>query len=379
MHVAADARRAPAAAADRRARDLHRGRGSAMPAVARRRARARSSSHENAPHAVAPARDELGARRVVGEHAVDRVGERVRRRSVRRAARRRRRLRGSTRRAPRPPGTPARHRFEQREAEAFVDRRVREHRGAVEQRARGPRRRRAPASTTRCRVARRAARSRRRRRAGPGRRDPRSRAGGRDCAAASAPNAPTRCGRFLRGSSVPIASTNGAPPTAFATSAASAASSPSGGTPERDHDEAARRRAGPGRRSPRSRRRRTPSSCARSRRARSPGARPDRSARTSGVHSSGIAHERAVVDAHERREPARRCEVVRRVDDLRRAQPPVDARHVAARPRSQQDARRVSARSACRAARRRAAARAAQAQRVRNERRVRPRARAARR
>ena len=63
-------------------------------------------------------------------------------------------------------------------------------------------------------------------------------------------------------------------------------------------------------------------------------------ARTSGVHSSGIADERAVVDADERRQPARWREVVRRVHDLRRLQPAVDAGRVVARPRGEEHARR---------------------------------------
>ena len=71
-------------------------------------------------------------------------------------------------------------------------------------------------------------------------------------------------------------------------------------------------------------------------------------ARTSGVHSSGIADERAVVDADERREPARRREVVRRVHDLRRTQPPVDARRVGAYPRCAAGRAPGSGRTACR-------------------------------
>ena len=68
----------------------------------------------------------------------------------------------------------------------------------------------------------------------------------------------------------------------------------------------------------------------------------------------GIADERAVVDADERRQAARRREVVRRVHDLRRLQPPVDTRRVVAQPT--RGAARVpgSGRTASRAARGRA-------------------------
>ncbi len=45
-----------------------------------------------------------------------------------------------------------------------------------------------------------------------------------------------------------------------------------------------------------------------------------------------IANERAVVDADHLREPGRGCEVVRRVDDLRRREPAVDARCFGSHP-----------------------------------------------
>ena len=59
-----------------------------------------------------------------------------------------------------------------------------------------------------------------------------------------------------------------------------------------------------------------------------------------GCAQLGVADERAVIDAHERRQPARWREVVRRVHDLRRLQPAVDARRVVARPCGQQHTRR---------------------------------------
>ena len=181
--------------------------------------------------------------------------------------------------------------------------------------------------------------------------------------------------RFLRGSSVPIASTNGAPPTRSSTSsAASRASVAERRDAERDHDEPARARSpGPKISSISPATNSEPVCTVAPRRDRAPHDRHERA--HLGRAQLGIADERAVVDADERREPARRREVVRRVDDRGRPQPAVDARHVAARPRRQQHARRASGRSACRAARRSRWCARAQAERVRNERRARRRAR----
>ena len=55
---------------------------------------------------------------------------------------------------------------------------------------------------------------------------------------ASSPNAPTRCGKFLRGSSVPIASTNGAPSSCAADVRRHVGRVAERGDAERDHDEA---------------------------------------------------------------------------------------------------------------------------------------------
>ena len=91
------------------------------------------------------------------------------------------------------------HRLEQREAEALVDRRVREHRRRVEQRAAA-----GVVDVTRehdavARVAAAGGRSRRRPRAGPGRRGPRSRAGGRDASRRATPNALDEVRQVLAG------------------------------------------------------------------------------------------------------------------------------------------------------------------------------------
>ena len=218
---------------------------------------------------------------------VHRVGDRRARWSARRAARRRPRPRGWIRRAPR---RPARPRSSPRAPGSRSPRRSTGTRAA----SRAPSSARVPASVTRpASITRRARR--------PARRGDRgvdlgsggtvvarrSRAGRRDDAPASSPNAPTRCAKFFRGSSVPIASTNGAPPSAASTLGRHLAR----------RRRAAGRRAGSRRDGPAAQAApedlldlvgdelRSP--CAASRRARPRAGSMGSNARTSGVHSSG--------------------------------------------------------------------------------------------
>ena len=354
-------------------RDLHRAalrelRGSTT------RARARVSCHENAPSRSWPRAIELGARRVVGEHASS-------------ASARPRSSVGSTSSAASPAtsgieparaattGTPARHRLEHREAEAFVDRRVREHRRARRAARAGPRRRRGR-------------RARRGRAPSPGRRAIAASTAGR--AGPSRPAITSRrsgCGRGeqrrtrRRGAAgscaaraSPIASTNG--------DAADRARRASGGMravvaeardAERDHDQPARAAQARARRAPRSRRRRTPSPCARSRRARSTGARAARARalRACTARDSARTSSRRRSRASAAGSAARGSSVA--CTTAAGSQPAVDARHVGARPRPQQRARRP--RHEARVGRYVGAHRSrAQAERVRHERRARLRA-----
>ena len=301
---------------------------------------------------------------LVGEHAVDRLGERRVVGRVRPATRRRRRPRESNRRARR---RRARRRSSLRAAGSRSLRRSTGTRAPTPRRAaRGGRRRRRGRRARRARARRSAAaRSRRRSPAGPGRRGRRSRGGDRDGA--------RRARRTRR---------RGAAGSCAARACRSRA-------------RRVRRRPPPPRRAacaPRRRATGAPSGITTSRPAlRSPG--PKISSISSATNSEpvctvapardrppderhqrphfrraqlGIAHERAVVDAHERREPARWREIVRRVDHGRGPQPAVDARDVGAGPDLQQDPCRPRHEARLGRARRRAAcARAAQC--VRNE------------
>ena len=226
-----------------------------------------------------------------------------------------------------------RHRLEQRETESFVDRRVREHASPRPSSARRPASSTPPGEhDAGAHVGRTGARSRRRPPAAPGRRARRSRAGGRDgrrrarrtrrrgaagSCAARAFRSRARTARRSR-----VASSVGAASRDALTERRDA---------ERDHDEAAGRRAA-----------RAedlfdlvgdelePVCTVAPARDRAPHDRLERA--HLGRAQLGVANERTVVDADERRQPARRSEVVRRVHDLRRAQPAIDARHARRAP-----------------------------------------------
>ena len=266
-------------------------------------------------------------------------------------------------------GTSGAHRFEQRKAEAFVDRRVGEHRRRVEQRA--------PARVVdvagehdpfaRVGAGSRSIAASTAGRAGPSRPAITRRRSG--WVAASMPNALTRCGRFLRGSSVAIASTNGRSADRCGDRRpACAAASPRRGTPSgitTSRPGAAQPgpeelldlvgdelRAGVHRRAARDR---------------PPHERHERAhLRRAQLR---VPHERAVVDAHERRQPARRREVVGRVD---RPRPAAASGRCAGRRRVPTNAAaRVPAtgRTACSGGTSARIVAGAQAERVRHERR----------
>ncbi len=228
----------------------------ADPSVARRQCTCRVIPRERV-HAITPACDQLGAGGVVGHDAVHLVGQGLLVRRLDEQRPRRPRPRGSNRPEPRPPAL-----------------RPSLPPGAG---SRSPRR----STDTRASVAVRGGRAARRRRPGPparpalvipapalltaasisGRAGPSCPAMTRRrsaCRAPSAPNAPTRCAKFLRGSSVPIATTNGASPTAPATIGGISDSVAERRDAERYDHEAAGRPQSRVRRSPRSRRPRTP-------------------------------------------------------------------------------------------------------------------------